>query len=126
MGGTFGEKFEEALTDRKAQADRDGQQWGLRTLARELAGGDKTRTSSVLRQLHKYRPKKPGGGVQIVPTEPTRHDIEAALGLERDALKPDPTDDDIAASQFGRDINALLERRVREILEARLLVKEAA
>lgn len=91
---TFAEKFEQALTDRREQDPN----FGLRTLARILAGGDKAKVETIRRRLHKYRPPKGGGSAEVEPTRPTRWEIEQGLGLERDALAPDPVDA-IAARQ---------------------------
>lgn len=85
MSGTFAEKFEEALQARKA-TDKD---FGLRTLARILADGDLRRTETIRRRLHKYRPKPGGGAAEVAPTEPTRREIERALGVPEDALAPE-------------------------------------
>ncbi len=82
---TFAEKFEEAL-ERQKQADPD---FGLRTLARKLAKDDPRNTETIRRRLHKYRPPKGGGTAEVAPTEPTRWEIEDALGLGRDSLAPD-------------------------------------
>jgi hypothetical protein len=87
MARTFAEKFEEALAERR-QAEPE---WGLRTLARQLADGDPEKTKTILRRLQKYRPKPGRGGAgEVAPTEPTRREIERALGLPLDALKPEP------------------------------------
>lgn len=85
MTGTFGEKFEQALEDKKKTEPG----YGLRTLARKLAKDDPAKVEVIRRRLHKYRPKPGGGAAEVAPTEPTRHELEAAMGLERDALKPD-------------------------------------
>jgi hypothetical protein len=84
MAATFGEKFEQALADLKAKDP----EYGLRTLARTIAHDDPQQAEIIRRRLYKYRPPK-GGGTAIVPTEPTRREIEKAMGLKRDALKPD-------------------------------------
>lgn len=87
MGRTFAEKFEEALEEKR----RETPGWGLRTLARELADDDPDRAEVIRRRLNKYRPKPgSGGAAEVRPTEPTRREIENALGLETDSLAPDP------------------------------------
>lgn len=88
MGRTFAEKFEEAL-DAKRLAEPG---YGLRTLARRIAKDDPQKTKTVLRRLQKYRPKPGGGAAEVSPTEPTRREIERAMDLQNDALKPDETD----------------------------------
>lgn len=102
MGSTFGEKFEEALGEKRA-ADP---QYGLRTLARHLADGDPAKAETIRRRLNKYRPPKGGGAAEVKPTDPTRREIEKAMGLEVDALAPEP--DAVAAktddAEFLRDL----------------------
>lgn len=102
MVESFGEKFEEALAEKK-QANPT---YGLRTLARDLADGDPHQTEIIRRRLNKYRPPKGGGNAKVSPTEPTRREIEAALGLEIDSLKPDPTPGALSAA-FLRDVAPL-------------------
>lgn len=85
MGYTFGEKFEAALAEKRAQDEK----YGLRTLARKLADNDPHQTEIIRRRLNKYRPPKGGGAAEVAPTEPTRREIEDAMGLERDSLAPD-------------------------------------
>lgn len=109
MGKTVAEKFEEALT---AKRDQD---FGLRTLARLIAGPDAThqQIEVVRRRLHKYRPKPGSGGVaEVVPTAPTRHEIEDAMGLERDALAADPEVLAALASPFAADMARVLQAEV--------------
>lgn len=98
---TFADKFEAALAEAK---ERDGN-YGLRTLARTLANDDPHQMEIIRRRLHKYRPPKGGGSAETAPTEPTRHEIEAAMGLERDALAPDP--DALAAMSHHDMLEAL-------------------
>jgi hypothetical protein len=80
---TFAEKF---------RGELDSQQVGVRTLARRLAnryGSPAPRNvESIRRRLNKYLREG------VTPTAPTRHDIEAELGLERDSLKPDDDEED--------------------------------
>lgn len=111
MGRTFAEKFEDALDERKQETKG----WGLRTLARKLADNDPERTEIIRRRLNKYRPKPGGGAAETAPTDPTRHEIEKAMGLKRDSLKPDA--DAIAASMLDREFLADLAplRRLYEI-----------
>jgi hypothetical protein len=106
---TFADKFEQALQDAK---QRDPQ-FGLRTLARTLAKDDPKQLEIVRRRLHKYRPKNGGGGAEVAPTETTRHEIEDAMGLDRDALAPDV--DDLAAVSHADMIAALSP--LRKLLE---------
>lgn len=68
----------------KLQAELDSRGWGVRTLARQMANGRPERVESQRRQLRKYLEPQP-----VMPTQMTRHAIEDALGVERDALKPD-------------------------------------
>lgn len=108
MADTFAEKFERALEERREREP----DFGLRTLARKLAKDDPRQTEIIRRRLNKYRPPKGGGSAEVSPTEPTRHEIEDALGVDRDALKPEPQP--LAASaEFLRDIAPL--RRLWEI-----------
>jgi len=93
MAETFAEKFERALEEKR----REIPGYGLRTLARLLAKDDPKNTEIIRRRLNKYRPKPgSGGAAEVAPTEPSRHEIEAAMGLERDALRPEA--DRVAAS----------------------------
>ena len=85
MAKTFAEKFEAALAEKRAEDEK----YGLRTLARTLAKEDPEQAEIIRRRLHKYRPPKGGGAAAVKPTQPTRHEIEDAMGLERDALAPD-------------------------------------
>jgi hypothetical protein len=71
----------------KLRAELDRQDLGVRTLARKLSD-DKHSLEIVRRRLNKYL--RDG----VVPTEATRHEIEAALGTDRDALNPDDDDDE--------------------------------
>lgn len=110
MGSTFGEKFEQALAE-KRQADPG---YGLRTLARALADGDVAKAETIRRRLNKYRPPKGGGAAEVKPTDPTRWEIERAMGLEQDTLAPAP--DAVAAktdADFLHDLAPL--RRLFEI-----------
>lgn len=111
MAGTFAEKFEQALADKREREPG----YGLRTLARTLAKGDPDAIETIRRRLHKYRPPKGGGAAETKPTPPTRHEIEDAMGLERDALAPDK--DLVAASAIDADFLADLAplRRLFEI-----------
>lgn len=110
MAETFAEKFEQALEERR-ERDPD---FGLRTLARKLAKDDPRQTEIIRRRLNKYRPPKGGGSAQVSPTQPTRHEIEDALGLPLDALKPEPQTV-AATAEFLRDIAPL--RRLWEVAE---------
>lgn len=108
--GTFAEKFEEAL---EALREREPG-YGLRTLARKLAKEDPDRIETIRRRLNKYRPRPGGGAAEVAPTEPTRREIEEAMGLEQDALRPDPVERTAAdARQFLADIAPL--RRLWDI-----------
>ena len=108
MADTFAEKFENALAE-KRETDPN---YGIRTLARKLAKDDPRQTEIIRRRLHKYRPPKGGGSAEVSPTDATRHEIEDALGVDHDALKPEPQP--VAASaDFLRDIAPL--RRLWEI-----------
>lgn len=114
MGQTFAEKFEKALEERR---ERDPG-FGLRTLARNLAKGDPDRAETIRRRLNKYRPKPGNGGsAEVAPTEPSRREIERAMGLDVDALAPDK--DAVAAlaadREFLEDVRPL--RRLWEIGE---------
>jgi hypothetical protein len=117
MAATFGEKFEQALADRREKDPG----YGLRTLARKLAKDDPRQSEIIRRRLHKYRPPKGGGSAAVSPTEPTRREIEKAMGLRRDALKPDA---DAVAARHDEDLvavlmpSAALRRLVREELAA--------
>lgn len=87
QGQTFAEKFEEALEERRA-ADSN---FGVKTVARKLADGDPKQTELIRRRLNKYRPRPGrGGAAESIPTEPTRREIEKALGLPVEALEPEP------------------------------------
>lgn len=109
MGSAFADKFEAALTAKK----QDDPNYGVRTLARDLAGGDKERIETIRRRLNKYRPKPGGGAAEVAPTEPTRHDIEVAMGLDRDSLAPEA--DPLAASAPIR-IESLLNMEAIDVL----------
>lgn len=109
MAATFADKFEKALAEKREKDPA----YGLRTLARKLAKDDPRQTEIIRRRLNKYRPK-PGGGAEVAPTEPTRREIEKAMGLRRDTLKPDPQPVS-ASAEFLRDIEPL--RRLWEIGE---------
>lgn len=102
MAATFADKFEQALAEKREREPG----YGLRTLARTLADNDPHQMEIVRRRLHKYRPPKGGGSAKVSPTEPTRREIEAALGLEVDALKPEPAPAE-ATAEFLRDIAPL-------------------
>lgn len=104
MAATFAEKFEQAL----AEARRADPQFGLRTVARTLAEQDKQKTKTILRRLQKYRPKPGGGAAEVAPTEPTRREIEKAMGLTPDALAPEPDlmDDLAARTREAKDFAA--------------------
>lgn len=127
MGTSFADKFEEALASKK----QEDPSYGLRTLARELAGGDPQRMEVIRRRLNKYRPKPGGGAAEVAPTEPTRHDIEDAMGLDRDALAPDV--DPLAArspmrveSLFNQDaLDEYLRDRARDAV-ARVVEENSA
>lgn len=108
--GTFGDKFEAALQDSELS---------LRALARILAKGDKEKTETIRRRLNKYRPKPSGGAAEVAPTAPTRHEIELALGLSADSLKPDPLESPeemIAVLLPSRTLERLVDRRVMAAL----------
>lgn len=123
MGTTFGEKFEEALAERR---ERDPS-YGVRTLARELAKGDPKKMETIRRRLNKYRPKPGGGAAEVSPTEPTRREIEAALELDPDTLKPD--EDLIAALAPGHRESDYLEALrpfARMVAEDNALVRSFA
>lgn len=118
MGKTFGEKFDEAIAERQ----RHEPTFGLRTLARILAKDDPHQTEIIRRRLMKYRPRPGGGAAEVRPTEPSRHDIEKAMGLERDSLRPDEDvvaravaaallSDDMFSDLFARSIDTVLEQR---------------
>lgn len=98
--GTFADKFEQALSD-------SGQ--SLRGLARKLARDD-GEVETIRRRLYKYRPRPGGGAAEVAPSDQTRWNIEEALGLQRDALAPDP---EIPRS---RELDAALEVVLRELL----------
>lgn len=108
MGKTFAQKFEEALDARRLAEPG----YGLRTLARALAKDDPRDTKTVLRRLQKYRPKRPGGGAEVAPTDPTRHEIESALGLKFDALR---TDEDVIAALSPAKRLAEMENALRPL-----------
>jgi hypothetical protein len=114
MAGTFADKFEKALAERRAVDPK----FGLRTLAKQLAKDDPARAETIRRRLNKYRPKPGGGAAEVAPTEPTRWEIEDALGLERDALKPDEVAAIAAtASVFADLLDAVFEAKLRETRE---------
>lgn len=96
MGKDFATKLNDAIA---AKRETDPL-YGLRTIARELAKGDKGKLETYRRQLYNYRPKTPGGAA-ATPKPETRHEIEDAMGLERDALAP--------------DMDAVLAARVRDM-----------
>jgi len=107
MAETFAEKFERVLEERR---EKDPQ-FGLKTLARQLAKGDPAQTEIIRRRLQKYRPKpSSGGAAKVTPTEPTRREIERALGLPVDALK---TDEAAAAAQVDDAMIAAI-RQIRD------------
>lgn len=94
---TFAEKFDAALVEK---------QMGKRTLARQLAErrGGRQNVEGIRRLLNKYI------GSGVVPTEASRHEIEDALDLERDSLKPDGDDEEEA------DPTVLRARRRAELV----------
>lgn len=110
--GTFADKFEEALRDLREREPG----YGLRTLARKLAKDDPKLTETIRRRLNKYRPKPSGGAAEVAPTASTRQEIEDAMGLERDALKPDPID--AVAAQGASLVGDLLGRFIDERIQA--------
>lgn len=120
MGATFGEKFEQALAELQEKEPR----YGLRTLARDIAKGDPDQAEIIRRRLYKYRPPKNGGGAALTPTEPTRREIEKAMGLKRDALKPDK---DTAAARADDLLDALAPframGRIADMIERGELVR---
>lgn len=103
MPGTFGEKFEQALEEKKKTEPG----YGLRTLARKLAQDDPAKVEIIRRRLHKYRPRPGGGAAEVTPTEPTRHELEAAMGLDQDALKPDEQVAAAGVDEFLADLAPL-------------------
>lgn len=121
MGSTFAEKFEQALADKREKDPT----YGLRTLARKLAKDDPEQMETIRRRLHKYRPPKGGGAAEVKPTEPTRREIEKAMGLKRDALAPDK---ELATSlsadqEFLAAVAPLWNLLERKFSEQRQLVK---
>lgn len=121
MAQTFAEKFEQALADRREKDPT----YGLRTLARRLAKDDPEAVETIRRRLHKYRPPKGGGAAEVKPTAPTRHEIEDAMGLKRDALAPDK---ELAVAlsadqEFLAAVAPLWQLLERKFSEQRTLVK---
>lgn len=110
MATTFAEKFEDALQARK---DEDPA-FGVRTIARILAKDDREKIETIRRRLNKYRPKNGGGAAEVAPTEATRREIEDALGLDTDTLKPDPVerDDAMVAALFGA-LSRYVDHRIK-------------
>jgi len=104
---TFADKFRAALAAKK----KDDPNYGVRTVARGLARGDRARVDTIRRRLNKYL-----GPEAITPTEPTRHEIEAIMGLDRDALKPDGDDEEEDPAMRLRRIRAELVLLGREDL----------
>lgn len=114
MAATFAEKFEQALEARR-QTDPG---FGVRTLARKLADGDPARVETIRRRLNKYRPKPGGGAAEVAPTEPTRHEIEAALGIPADGLKPEPVEsaeDMVAVLMPKSAIRQIVREELRQV-----------
>lgn len=111
MAQTFAEKFEEALAQKRSKDST----YGLRTLARKLAKDDPEAIETIRRRLNKYRPKPGRGGAgEVAPTEPTRREIEKAMGLKRDALAPDK--DLVAALSADQEFLAAIAP-LRKLLE---------
>src|SRR4029077_2076115 len=78
------------------------------------ADGDKEKAETIRRRLNKYRPPKGGGAAAVKPTEPTRREIEKAMGLEQDALAPEQ--DAVAAKTDAEFLKALAPlRRLYEL-----------
>jgi hypothetical protein len=86
---------------------------GVRTLAKQLAA-DPTRVEAVRRRLNKYVHEG------VTPGVAARHEIESALGLERDALKPDADEDeaDPAMVEAFRVFTDLMQRLGAQKAEA--------
>lgn len=81
-----GQTFKDKL---RAELDRQG--ISVTELARRLTVKHPGRLESVRRRLNKYLAGYPK------PTGPTRHEIEAALNVTRDTLKPDDHSEVVAA-----------------------------
>lgn len=118
MAKTFAEKFEGALAEKRAADEK----YGLRTLARKLAKDDPEQAEIIRRRLHKYRPPKGGGAAEVKPTEPTRHEIEDAMGLERDALAPDK---DLVAARSAQEEFLSAVTPLFELFERRFSDRQA-
>lgn len=101
----FGEKLDAELVSRAI---------GRRTLARQLSEGRGGRQSvdTLRRLLHKYLRG------DVVPTPASRHEIEDALGLERDSLKPDD-DEDGSRAVHAVTLDDLLRVRIDELFRER-------
>lgn len=102
--GSFAAKLDSALTERAL---------GRRTLARKLSEGRGGAQSvdTLRRLLHKYLRG------DVVPTTASRHEIEDALGCERDSLQPDDDEDGSRAVAFTLD--ELLRLRIDELFRER-------
>lgn len=116
MGKTFAEKFEEALEEIR---DNDPS-FGIRTIARRMSNGDRERIETIRRRLNKYRPKNGGSAGEVAPSPPTRREIEDAMGLPPDSLRPDPLEEADALVAVLMPSEAL-RRIVREEMAAGLL-----
>lgn len=122
MGQTFAEKFEEALEAKRLEDDR----YGVRTVARIIAGDDRTSIETIRRRLNKYRPKPGGGAAETAPTPPSRWEIEHAMGLERDALAPEESLADVLAARAAEARKAAVMDALLDMLEERQRERAAA
>lgn len=116
MATTFADLFEAALAEKKLTDPK----YGLRTLARELADEDREQTEFIRRRLNKYRnPRDGSGAAKVKPTAETREDIEDAMGLHRDSLKPVVDPAAAAAQKLQADVMGMLVELVAERLATR-------
>ena len=102
---TFAAKLEAELAARKL---------GRRTLARRLseARGGRQSVDTLRRLLNKYAIG------DHVPLAETRHEIEDAIGCERDSLKPDD-DEDGSRAVAVVTLDDLLRLRIDELFRER-------
>ena len=85
---------------------------GVRTLARRVSRStDPKQVEGVRRRINRYVHDG------MTPTPPNRHDIEDALGLERDSLKGDGEDEESRMRRRRFDQNDLLDVLAEAVLD---------
>ncbi len=109
-------------TQQKLRAALAHREWGVRTLAREMAHtGDPNRIETIRGMLKRYlRATNP-----VNPSVATLHAMEDALGVERGSLQGDAEDEEAAELMadlmpLARAFNDLVDRKAEEKIDARI------